>query len=180
MGQARSQSTTALVLKQKQYKERDSFVTLLTQSHGKMVVVAKGTKSLTSSKASILESGNVATVHLVTTHTMPILTQAKIISDCAPIRTQLSKLRQLFQFLEMINVLFAEDQSDDELFVEVLALRNLLVTPSPTPGEFKLRLEQLIAALGYQHPSETNYTTLTEYVSALADRPLHAWEYLKI
>jgi DNA repair protein RecO len=180
MGRTHSHSTTALILKQKSYKERDVLITLLTESHGKIVAVAKGTKSLTSSKAGALESGNVATVHLITTNSMPILTQAKVISTCAEIRTQLPKLRQLFQFLEMINVLFTEDEAEDELFAEVLALRNLLAAPGPTPGEFKVRLEQLIAALGYQHPTETKYSTLTEYVSVLADKPLKAWEYLKI
>jgi recombinational DNA repair protein (RecF pathway) len=140
--------------------------------------VAKGVRKISSSKRAFLEPGNHVRCLLINTNSMPLLTQATLIDDCSEIHSTLPKIRQLVQLLEIIDALFVEDQ-EEGLFDKVLKIRSEIVKPGPTNGKIKQYLDELIVELGYQHPQETTYSSLLEYVSALADRPIRSWEYLK-
>lgn len=174
----KSSSVEAVVLKRSSVGETDRVVTLLTRSSGKLVCIAKGARSITSSKRAYLEPGNHIKVQLITAKGMPILTQATLIDDCHEIHAQLPKIRQLLQVLEMIEALFVEEQGDEFLFDEILKIRAEIVQAGPTSGRVVERLEHLIEELGYQPFSETKYNTLAEYVSVLANKPMKSWEYL--
>lgn len=175
----KSFSTEALVLKRSNVGETDRVVTLLTRDQGKLVCIAKGARSLTSSKRALLEPGTVIKAFLISTKSLPIMTQATLTDDCQHIHDQLPKIRQLLQVLEMVDALFVEDQGDSFLFDQVIDIRQQIVSATPTSGQVITQLEQLIEELGYQPFQETKYTTLSEYVSALADKPMRSWEFLK-
>lgn len=177
---SRARSTEALVLKRHNIGEADRVVTLLVRDQGKVACLAKGVRKLTSSRAASLEPGNVIKCQLITTKSMPLLTQATLVSDCSPIRGSLAKLRQLSQVLEMIEMLFVEEELDDALYQTIIQIRRQIVSTQPTPASITGQLEQLLVDLGYQHPSETKYQNLNEYVSALADKPLKSWSYLHV
>lgn len=176
----KSFSTEAVVLKRTNVGETDRVVTLLTRDNGKLTCVAKGVRSITSSKRAYLEPGNVVKAFFISTSSMPLMTQALLVDDCHEIHDQLPKIRQLLQVLEIIDALFVEDIADGFLFDEILAIRSEIITAAPTSGRIVRRLEKLIEDLGYQPFKETTYTTLAEYVSALADKPMRSWEYLKL
>lgn len=176
----KSFSDEAIVLKRTSVGETDRVVTLLAREHGKIVCMAKGARSITSTKRAYLEPGNQIKVLLIKTAGMPILTQATLIHDCHEIHSNLPKIRQLLQVLEMIDALFVEEQTDDFVFDEILKIRQEIVTAPVTSGRVVQRLEKLIEDLGYQPFRETTYTTIAEYVSVLADKPMKSWQYLKI
>jgi DNA repair protein RecO len=180
MSRERSFSTEAIVLKRTNVGESDRVVTLLTKDKGRITCVAKGVRKLTSTKRAYLEPGNHIKCLLISTKSMPLLTQANLINGCSSIHFVMPKIRQLTQLLEIIDALFVEDQTDENLFEDVLAIRQLIVNEGPTSGHIKPLLEQLIINLGYQNPNETKYPTLLEYVSAIADKPMNSWEYLKV
>lgn len=173
-------SVDGIILKRNRVGETDRIVTLLTQEHGKLVAVAKGVRKLTSSKRAFLEPGNLVTAYFVKTKSMPLLTQAKLISDCEQIRSDLIKIRKLTQFLEILEKLFIEDEVEIALFDYVLELRQAIIDQSITNGQIKQRLENLIEKLGYPHPKETEYGSVLEYVSSLTNRPMRSFEYLVI
>jgi DNA repair protein RecO len=176
----RSRVTEALVIKRKSTGEADSVVTLLSPDLGKVAVIAKGVRKLASSRRGILESGNIIKCQLITTQSMPLLTQATLTSDCYPIIHSLPKLRQLTQVLEIVDKLFVEEQMDDDIFREIITIRNEIVDEGPTSGRVIKRLENVIEALGFQSPADAGYANLSEYVSHLSDKPLRTWEYLKV
>lgn len=176
----KSFSTEAIVLKRTNVGETDRVLTLLTRDKGKVTAIAKGARTITSSKRAYLEPGNYIKVLLISTRGLPILTQATLIDDCHEIHGQLSKIRQLLQILEMVEALFVEDHSDAFLFDAVLQARADVVTVGPTSGKVIQKLEHILEELGYQPLKDTKYTTLAEYVSVLADKPMKSWEYLKV
>ncbi len=177
---AKSSSVEAIVLKRTSVGETDRVVTLLSREQGKLVCIAKGVRKMTSSKRAYLEPGNHVKCLLISTHSMPLLTQATLVDDCSHIHSQLPKLRQLVQMLEIIDALFVEEQMEEHLFDDILKIRQEIVVAAPTSGKVKQWLEQLIMDMGYQNPQETSYGSLLEYVSALADKPMRSWEYLKV
>jgi|GEM_PF-338438 len=177
---SKSFSSEAVVLKRTSVGESDRVVTLLSREKGKIVCIAKGVRKLTSSKRAYLEPGNHVKCLLINTHGMPILTQATLVSDCAQIHSQMPKIRQLVQLLEIVDALFVEEQMEENLFDDVLKIRCEIVGAAPTTGKVKIWLEQLIIDMGYQPPQETTYASLLDYVSVLADKPMRSWEYLKV
>ncbi len=180
MSREKSFSTEAIVLKRSNVGESDRVVTLLTKDRGKVACIAKGVRKMTSSKRAFLEPGNHVKCLMISTSSMPLLTQATLIDDCSSIHSTMPKLRQLSQLLEIIDALFVEDQTDEYLFNDILEIRSEIVQEAPTSGRIKQLFETLIENLGYQNPSETKYHTLLEYVSAIADKPMNSWEYLKV
>lgn len=174
-------NTQALVLKRVSTGEADRVVTLLTEELGKVTVIAKGSRNLKSSKRAVLELGNVIKCQLLTKEgSMPLLTQATLVKDCHLIQGRLAKIRQLWQVLEMVDALFVAEQQAEDLFELVLQAREEIVCEATTSGLVLQQLEEMVERLGYQPLRDTQYSSLTEYVSALADRPLRSWEYLKV
>jgi len=180
MSRIRSTSTEAIVLKRSNSGETDRVVTLLSRDRGKFVCIAKGVRSLTSSKRAYLEPGTYIRCQLITTKSMPLMTQAVLVDDTACIHGQLPKIRQLMQLLEIIDRLFVEEQPEEFLFEDVLAIRKQIVCEGPTSGEVLGKLDTLLENLGYQPLKDTQYTTISEYVSVIADQPMRSWDFLKV
>lgn len=177
---SRGFNTQALVLKRSNVGEADRIVTLFTQEQGKISAVAKGARQIKSTKRAYLEPGNHIKCSLVTTKGLPILTQATLISDATEVRTNLTRMRQMLQLLEITDKLFVEEHDETLLFDDILNIRNKIVTQQISAAWFREAIENVIIKLGYQPFAESEYTTITEYVAALSDRPLKTWEYLKV
>lgn len=176
----RSTLIEGLVVKRRNIGEADRLVTLFTPETGKLQVIAKSARTLKSRQRAALEPGTHVRGLLISSSSIPLLTQATLLDDCLVIHQSLPKLRQLSQLLEIVDSLFVEDQGDPELFELVMQARACIVTAEPTSGRLTQLLAEMVVALGYQHPSETQYASVSEYVAALADKPLRSWEYLKV
>lgn len=169
-----------LVLKRNKVGETDRIVTLLTQERGKIVAVAKGVRKLTSSKRAALEPGNIVKAYLIKTKSLPLLTQAKLLDDCSEVRGQLTDIRRLTQFLEILEKLFVEDEIEIRVYEEILSLREKLIKRQISNKHIQQQLSVIITHLGYQPLSETKHTSILAYVSELVDRPMRSFEYLMI
>jgi len=176
----RSVTTEALVLKRTNTGETDRVITLLTRDEGKITSIAKGVRQLKSSKRAFVEPGNHIKCSLVLGYSLPILTQATLVTDVGRIRDNLIHIRQLLQLLEMVDSLFVAEENQGELFDQIMVMHSRIISGHATADWTRSHLERLIIDLGYQPFSETKYQTIGEYVSFLADKPLKSWEYLKI
>jgi DNA repair protein RecO (recombination protein O) len=177
---AKSFSTEALVLSHRKVGETDRITTLLTQSHGKLTVVAKGVRKMTSSKKAALEPGNIVTAFCIETKSMPILTQTRLHSDCMTIRHSLQKMRQLQQLLEIVDRLFVNEELEPELFDQVISTRNLIVSDQPTKSTVLNRLDDLLVNMGYLPLAETKHQSILDYVAEITERPMKSWAYLTV
>lgn len=180
MARTLNSATEAIIIKRTNVGETDRVVTILTRDQGKQAVIAKGVRNLSSSRRAYLEPGNYIKCLLVTTKSLPILTQATLLEDCHQVRDDLARIRHLTQVLEIVDTLFVEEQGGEELFEDILTLREYVLKKQISPQEVRRQFEELIIKLGYQDPKDTHYQSISEYVSALADKPLRAWEYLKV
>ncbi len=173
-------STQALVLKRVNTGEYDRIVTLLTPDYGKLQCVAKGVRRLTSTQRAFLEPGNHITAYFVRTSSLALLTQTKLVTDVAHVRTTLKSLKQLAEVLEIVDRLFPEEVEEPELFAQIIGIINHLNTPGSSFTAIKDQLARVLQQLGYQDIAETNYTSILDYVSAVADRPMHSYDYLTV
>jgi len=167
-----------IVLKRSKVGETDRVITLLTREYGKLVAVAKGVRKISSSKRAFLEPGNLVKAYFIKTKSLPLLTQAKLVGDCSQVRNDLIEIRKLTQFLEILEKLFIEDEIEENLFNNILELRQKISDRNITNIQIKRRLENLIEKLGFPHPKETKFGSILDYVSSLTNKPMRSFEYL--
>jgi DNA repair protein RecO (recombination protein O) len=173
-------SRTAIVIKRVDVGEYDRIVTLITAEEGKLVVVAKGVRKIGSSKAALLEPGNLVHAFLVKTQSLPILTQAQLQADFGQAKTSLKKLKQLTQVLEIADRLLVEDAEDEIVFEMFKMMLEELSQVQPQFNKIQTLLSELLIHLGYQPLEETKYQSISEYVTSVADRPLKSYDYLTV
>ncbi len=176
----RTTSTDAIVLKRTSVGESDRIVTLLTPEFGKVTCVAKGVRKLTSSQRAYLEPGNLVTIFLVETSSMPILTQTKLKTDFSLAKRDLQRLKQLTQVLEIVDRLFPEGSEEVELFQSIILILQHLNQEKVQFLKIQEELCQVLVQMGYQHLSDTPYKSVIEYVATVADRPLRSYDYMTV
>lgn len=176
----RSFSTQAIVVKRHSTGETDRIVTLLTESHGKLVCVAKGARKLNSSKRPLLEPGCLIQAFLVNTKSLPLLTQARLIENWTQSRADLPRIKRLVQILEIVDRLFTENEEDNQLFLEVREIIRELNLPQPASKKIGTRLNSIITSLGYQSLQDSPHENFLDYVANLSDRPMKSWQFLTV
>ncbi len=178
--QQRSFSTLSIVVKRKNVGETDRIVTLLTESQGKLVCVAKGARKMNSSKRALLEPGCLIKAFLIKTKSMPLLTQAELINDFTQAKQSLPQIRKLTQVLEIVDRLFTEGEEDSQLFSQVVEILTDLNRTRHSSSLIKEKLNSIITALGYQSLQDSQYSNYLDYVASLSERPMRSFEYLTI
>lgn len=176
---SRSSTIAGIVLKRSNTGETDRVVTLLTQELGKVTTIAKGARKLHSSKASALEPGNYVKTFYIPTKSLPLLTQATLLADTGRARESLKKMRQLSQFLEIMDALFVEEELDPELYQVILRTRKLIVAEHTAVKDIRQAFEYILSYLGYHSPGMPLDSVL-EKVSELIERPIRSYDFLVV
>ncbi len=174
----KAQNHLALVLKTKRNGEADLLITLLSAHKGKFTVVAKGVCSGKSCRKAYLQAGNLVQAQLVIGKGFDILTQTKLISDTGLVRSNFGRIKKLLLFLEIIDHLFYEEELNEDLWREVLYLRELLVKG------LSLKLVnqsfiKILRNLGYLGEKEIN-SSISSLVKQITGTNLLTYEYLRL
>ena len=187
MQKTRANTQEVLIIKSKALGEMDRMVTLVSQEKGRFIAVAKGVRKLTSKQKSALESGGMARVYLIERakgQAWPLVTQASCISDCREIRGNLVKIRQLMQFLEIVDKLIVEMELESEIWQKILLIRELIVGCEESDGQknglIKKKLEELVIDLGFQAPEKECYQSVMDYVADLTGQKMKSWRCLDV
>ncbi len=177
---AKSYTTEAVVLKRVNVGELDRIITLFTPLMGKLVCVAKGVRKMSSSQRAFLEPGNYISSLIIETKSLPILAQTRLINDFSYSKKNLPSMKKLVEVLEIVDQLFPEGVEEQDLFEQVIKILESLNSPNSSFNEIQQKLIQMVAQLGYPPMDETPYTSLLEYVSSVAERPMHSYDYLTV
>ncbi len=110
-----SVKTEAFVLKKKSLLRRDVVVTIFTEDFGKMTVIGKGVKKLTSRRAAHLQTGNLIRVHLQKSHDVWYLHTTELISGFTKVREK-TKSDALYLFLYIIDRMLPSEQNEIEIY----------------------------------------------------------------
>lgn len=120
MSRVRLFSTPAIVMRRADYGEADRLLTLLTPERGKMRVMAKGARKITSRKAGHIELFTQTQVMLAKGRTFDIVTQAELIEPYRVLREDMSKGGQAHYLCELADQ-FAPEDSDATALYDLLA-----------------------------------------------------------
>ena len=171
--------TEGIVLKRTNVGETDRVVTFLTRDFGKLVGIAKGVRSLKSSRRAHLEPGNYIKLFGVYTKSLPLITQATPLESNAASRQSLSTVRRLTQILEVLDRLFVEGDTDQSAYAQAVELRRAVFN-----GESFKKLQSLLGKmlehLGYQDYRETVHSSVLDYVAEITEKRMKSFDYLQV
>lgn len=163
-----------IIIKQVKFGEADKFVTLLSENHGLIETIAKGSRRLTSKKSPHIDNLNLIRFQALEGHSALILTQAETVESFSKIKEKLRDVRTCFYIMEILNNILAPGQSDPQLFHSLKNYLSALNTDTGSENrEMAVKLQlYLIRHLGFPEPSDTSPEALVGYFEELMDKRL--------
>ena len=119
----RAFKTEGIILKRRNFGEADRILTVFTLQRGKISVIAKGVRRITSRRAGNVELLNRVSMYLYQGKGMPILTEAQSLETYEKLKGDLTLSTYAYHILELIDKMTAENQESRILYghlVEVL------------------------------------------------------------
>jgi DNA repair protein RecO (recombination protein O) len=107
----------AIVLASKNLGEADKIHTLYTNKFGRLSVISKGVRKLSSRKRGSMEVFNHIRFQAIYTQGMPIISEVEVVNDYENVRKSLKKVSVAFFFADVISKITREDEPNDELFL---------------------------------------------------------------
>ncbi len=108
----------AIILRSVDFQESSRIVTVLSDRHGKMALIARGAKKPKNKLAGVIETGNILDVvyYYKATREVQTLSEASISYQSRSFRQDFEKASVLFATLELITQLVHEHEESYELF----------------------------------------------------------------
>ncbi len=133
--------TEGVVLKRVNFKETDRLLTVFTKHYGKLHLLAKGIRKLTSKKAASLEPFVWARFFIARGRNLDIVLETEIIDSFNEIKLDLKKIGMAYQVCEVVEKLSPEEQVNRSLFELITAeLNNLRNSSTYSVEGFCLKL----------------------------------------
>lgn len=112
----RSYGTEGIILKRTNFGEADRILTVFTKKHGKIKVLAKGVRKITSRRSPNIELFNLATLFVHRGRTFDILTEAAAVNTFQRIRKRLDLVGLAYHICELVDSLCAEHQPHPNIY----------------------------------------------------------------
>ena len=116
----RAFKTEGIVLKRRNFGEADRILTVFTLVYGKISVLAKGVRRITSKRAGNVELLNRVSMYLHQGKGMPILTEALSLNTFQKLKADLTLSTYAYHILELVDKLTAENQENGKLYAELI------------------------------------------------------------
>lgn len=158
------------IIKRRNFGEADRILTIFSKDNGKITVVAKGVRKISSKRGALLEPFNLIKFHAVKPYSMPVLTEVQLISPFEAYKSNLENYKKILIVCELIDALCAED-------VKVAGLYDDLLDFAYKKDENSSMLDfktKMLANLGYWN---LNKKFLTEedsyrYIESIIERKI--------
>lgn len=119
-------TTEGIILKRSNYGEADRLLTVVTPFKGKILVIAKGVRRITSRRAGNVELLNKVRLHLFQGQGMPLLTEAESIQTFQRIKSDLTLSSYASHVAEITNKLLPENQPNHGVYQLLIGILQIL------------------------------------------------------
>lgn len=140
--------TEGIILERRDFGEADRILTVFSLHRGKISVLAKGVRRITSRRAGNVELVNRVSMYLYQAKGMPILTEAESLDTYPNLKTDLTLSTYAYHILELVDKLTAENQENRILYEYLLAVLKKL---SNNPRQLIVRAfeAKILSNLGF-------------------------------
>lgn len=122
--------TEGIILKRRDFGEADRILTVFSLSRGKITILAKGVRRITSRRAGNIELLNRVQMYLHPGKNFLILTEATALDTFQKIKEDLTLSTYAYHILELVDKLTAENQENRDLYEGLVqVLRRMEVKP---------------------------------------------------
>ncbi len=165
----RSFKTEGIIIKRKNFGEADRFLTVLTPRYGKIKILAKGVRKISSRRSSHIELLNLSYLS-VHESKLPILTEVEAINHFEGLKNDLDKAAYAFYVCELIDGLLAEHQ-ENRLVYDLLrqTLYDLEIDPDPR-RRIKRFEEEMLILLGFWPRGRVFVEDQSEFIENIMER----------
>lgn len=169
-----STKAVGIILCKRVLKEADVLLTIFTQAHGKISVMAKGARNLTSKRAGHLQTGSYITCIVRQTASGKYLQQSTLISALYEIKRDKFKLEAFMRSLFLLDRLLPEDLIESELYSQYqIFVKYLSGSDNSTVMELLTRFtSQLLIHLGHHDQPITTWGECREICERVIEEKL--------
>lgn len=116
----RAFKTEGIILKRRNFGEADRILTVFTLQKGKLSILAKGVRRITSRRAGNVELLNRVSIFLHQTKGLPILTEAVGLESYQKLKEDLTLSTYAYHIIELVDKLTAENQENPYVYTELV------------------------------------------------------------
>ena len=168
-----SYSSEAIVLGRRNFGEADRILSLYTSDHGKISLIAKGTRKPTSRKRGHIEIFNLIKFQAVSGHGLDLMTEAEVIDDFNLIRKSLNKISLAYYLMEVVGKITHDGEPNKELFNLILNSLNKLKATSKLK-ELRLNyISEVLILMGYW-PDNKHLDNPDEELEKIIERQIYS------
>lgn len=170
------------VISRHNYSEADKYITILTQNNGKVEVLAKGVRKLTSRRAAHLELLNKISFQAVSRgqNSRYVLADVSLLETHVGLKNTLESLQVLFTMCELLTVLCPSQEKQENVFS---LLDKTLGEMDGTRQDFALQSFQvkLLSTLGYWDARHTfiDADDISQFTQNVMERRIKSTEYFR-
>lgn len=113
---SRAYKTEGVIIKRINYGEADKILTIFTKHYGKITVIAKGIRKMTSRKKGSLELFNQSVLYLARGKNFDIVTEVETINNFLSHKINFEKLGRIYYFCEVVDRLTAERVEEANIY----------------------------------------------------------------
>lgn len=140
--------TEGVILRRRSFGEADRILTVFSLHRGKISVLAKGVRRITSRRAGNVELLNRVQMFLHPGKNFLILTEAEALNTYQPLKEDLTLSTYAYHIVELADKLLAEDQENRGLYLDLTQLLDRL---SKRPRQLLIRAFEVktLSKLGF-------------------------------
>lgn len=172
-----------IVLKRSNFGEADKIITVYSKHYGKVSLLAKGVRRMTSRKRGSLEVFNQVVFFAAKGKGIDIVTETEALNSFSSWRKDLKKIAVAYELCEMVDRLTAEGSEQEEVY-ELLVnyLKNLSLLAEVNLNSFISSFGgNLLKLLGFWPKDKTipiNFSVIS-YIEEIIEKELKSKKFLK-
>jgi DNA repair protein RecO (recombination protein O) len=168
-----------IILKRHATGEADRILTIFTRQYGKIRVLAKGIRKITSRRAGHMEVFTHGVFTLHGGHTLDLVSEASTIRSGSLFDSDAPRLEYAYCLCELVDQLLADHQEHEDIFLLLTgSLNNLLSTNTLESYGTILSdfVHTMLWNLGFLPQSQTvSIQSMKQHIERITERRLRAW-----
>lgn len=171
---AKTYRATAIILKRQNLGEADRLITVFSERAGKLKLMAKGIRKLTSRKKGHLEIFTLSCLMIVSTKSIDLVTEAVTVNSFSRLRQNLNRVRIAYLFCELVDKLTVENQEQVAVFALLKNYLSQLNSQSVASGLIVNFETELLKLLGFGLPADISRESLETHIASITERTLNS------
>ena len=169
----RAYKTEGIILKRSNFGEADRLLTIFTKNHGKIRVIAKGVRKITSRRGGNLELFNYVSVYLNNGKSIDSLVEVEVVKSFSEWRKEIKAVGVAYYLCELVDKLTAEGQEHYQVFN--LLRNSLSELDECNYTELVVNFEkELITELGFGVPEnlKDSQKSIKDYIEQITEKKI--------